>query len=161
MRFKFLYKNSRKALSKKMPSGYGYELTIKVKIESSDGLTMSSNYPNWPIELLQTLARYTFENGAILDYGDHIPNVLSLYDSQSKVKNLLICKDSLFLQPNQSDNSFSTKNGRVKFLQVVKALKEEMRNLFERIFFLFFLHSWSAAQTTSCTTLKIGQQVIF
>jgi hypothetical protein len=41
-------------------SGYGYELTMKIIRDSS---SPSNQCTTWPIELMQTLARYTFENG--------------------------------------------------------------------------------------------------
>jgi hypothetical protein len=39
-------------------SGYGYELTIRVKKALNE-----KQPPMWPIKLLQALARYTFNNG--------------------------------------------------------------------------------------------------
>lgn len=65
--------------------------------------------PKWPIKLLQSLAKYTFDSGCLLDVGDHIPNVL--VDYGTKVKHLLVASDSQ-LPTSQ------TKYGKVKFLQV-------------------------------------------
>lgn len=47
----------RKCTNKDEPSGYGYELTIKVK-KGANGAR-----PTWPIDTMQSLAKYTFENG--------------------------------------------------------------------------------------------------
>ena len=42
------------------PSGYGYELTFRLKKEPGESLP-----PTWPAELLQALARYVFQTGTI------------------------------------------------------------------------------------------------
>jgi suppressor of fused len=42
------------------PSGYGFELTIKVKINQSDEI---KNPPTWPFKLMQSLARYIYNGG--------------------------------------------------------------------------------------------------
>ena len=65
--------------------------------------------PLWPVKLLQALARYTFNNGAMFDIGDHIPNILAQYNS--KLKHLLIAEDFVLKRAE-------TKYGRIKFLQV-------------------------------------------
>jgi hypothetical protein len=58
---------------------------------------------------MQGLARYTFNNGVLLDHGDHVPNVFKEVDS--KIKHILVYDDPK-LKPSQ------TKYGNVKFLQV-------------------------------------------
>jgi hypothetical protein len=84
---------------------------MKVKREM---VNMSSTYPSWPIELMQALAKYTFENGGLLDYGDHVPNVLD--EHGTRVKHLLLCKDAQFC--TDDSNYFKTTHGKVKFIQV-------------------------------------------
>lgn len=93
-------------------SGYGYELTIRVKKEIN-----GNEPPKWPVKLLQALAKYSFENGGILDEGDHIPNVLS--DSSGKIRHVLVCEDSVLKKSK-------TKFGMVKFLQIVGCTNDEI-----------------------------------
>jgi hypothetical protein len=57
---------------------------------------------------MQTLAKYVFETGVLLEVGDHIPDILS---KNSFIKHLLIAEDFELKQSN-------TKHGKVKFLQV-------------------------------------------
>ena len=94
----------RRVKSLDEPSGYGYELTIRVKQDRAD-----TRVPRWPIKLLQSLAKYTFSNGVLFEIGDHIPNVLAEYDT--KVKHLLVAEDNQL-------RTARTRYGKVKFLQV-------------------------------------------
>ncbi|CAH8551475.1 unnamed protein product [Schistosoma intercalatum] len=55
------------------PSGFGFELTFRVKREAGE-----TNPPTWPAHLLQSLARYVFYSQAQLMAGDHIPWPTSL-----------------------------------------------------------------------------------
>lgn len=93
-------------------SGYGYELTIRVRKPANE-----KTPPLWPIKLLQALARYSFNNGALLDVGDHIPNVLNPFNS--KLKHLLITEDFVLRRAE-------TKFGRLKFLQLVGCTDDEL-----------------------------------
>ncbi len=99
-------------------SGYGYELTMKVKREVLAN-NASTIYPSWPIELMQALAKYTFDNGGLLDYGDHIPNVLD--EHGTRIKHLLLCRDAHFVskQDDPKENYHKTLHGKVKFIQVL------------------------------------------
>ncbi|VEL11929.1 unnamed protein product [Protopolystoma xenopodis] len=50
------------------PSGFGFELTFRLRRDPSD-----LSPPTWPASLLQSLARYVFRANAQLRPGDHIP----------------------------------------------------------------------------------------
>jgi hypothetical protein len=133
-----LKKNKRKQRNvKEGQSGYGYELTMKVK-KRPDSKTSNTTivYPSWPIEVMQALAKYTFANGGLLDYGDHVPNVLlhaaptTADHGSGKIKHLLLCRDTHFSPSSSSkghpssasgstaNDYFNTSHGRVKFIQV-------------------------------------------
>ncbi|CAF0783366.1 unnamed protein product [Brachionus calyciflorus] len=103
----------KRAKSLEENSGFGYELTIRVKKESNQ-----NEPPKWPIKLLQALAKYTFTTGGILDEGDHVPNVL--LETSSKIKHILVCED-LHLKCSK------TKHGKVKFLQIVGCTDDELK----------------------------------
>jgi len=98
-------------------SGYGFELTIRVKKSVND-----RQPPIWPIKLMQALARYTYNHGALLDVGDHIPNVLKQFNSN--LKHLLVTEDFVLKRAE-------TKYGRLKFLQV------SCQSLFKNELFFF------------------------
>lgn len=42
------------------PSGFGFELTFRLKRETGE-----SAPPTWPAELMQGLARYVFQSGTV------------------------------------------------------------------------------------------------
>lgn len=71
--------------------------------------------------------------GGLLNYGDHIPNILS--ENETKVKHLLIAKDSTF-STQRDDNSYETRHGRVKFMQLVGCTDDE----------LYYVQQWSASK---------------
>lgn len=98
-------------------SGYGYELTLRVKKSFTQ-----KKAPKWPIKLMQALARYTFNHGAILDSGDHIPNVIqekTINETESIIKHVLIA-DDIHL------NTHHTRLGTVKFIQIVGCTDDEL-----------------------------------
>ncbi|RNA13688.1 suppressor of fused -like protein [Brachionus plicatilis] len=103
----------RQAESLEENSGYGYELTIRVKKEINE-----NEPPKWPVKLLQALAKYTFQTGGILDEGDHVPNVLS--DTGGKIRHALVCEDAQLKR-------CQTRFGMVKFLQIVGCTNDELK----------------------------------
>jgi len=105
-------------------SGYGYELTMRVRKPYAQ-----KKAPKWPIKLMQALARYTFNHGALLDSGDHIPNVINektATDEDSIIKHVLIADDFQL-------NTHHTRLGTVKFIQIVGCTDDE----------LLFAQQWS------------------
>lgn len=56
------------AMSVDGPSGFGFELTFRLRREPG-----AKSPPTWPAHLLQSLARYVFRSQAQLLPGDHIP----------------------------------------------------------------------------------------
>src|SRR5262249_51972754 len=50
-------------------SGWGFELTFRLRRDSDDE---SAQAPIWPINMMQNLARYVFQSGATLAPGDHM-----------------------------------------------------------------------------------------
>lgn len=69
----YIYTNCSHCHSTDGPSGFGFELTFRVKREAGE-----TNPPTWPAHLLQSLARYVFYSQAQLMAGDHIPWPTSL-----------------------------------------------------------------------------------
>lgn len=84
--------------------------------------------PKWPIKLMQALARYTFNHGALLDSGDHIPNVINektTSETDSIIKHVLIANDFQL-------NTHHTRLGTVKFLQIVGCTDEELHYVMQK-----------------------------
>lgn len=58
MRHYNIFPFCRTASSSLAPSGFGFELTMRLKREAGE-----TGPPTWPAELLQALARYVFQSG--------------------------------------------------------------------------------------------------
>lgn len=101
-------KRRSKASSNEL-SGYGYEISIKIAAMDKDKLLNAA--PKWPLKIIQSLAKYTFSTGCLLQFGDHIPNVLS--DFGTRVRHLLVAEDACFAQ-----QPVQTRFGQVRILQV-------------------------------------------
>lgn len=118
-------------------SGYGFELTARVKIDVSHGeatrlaagdyaicKTGSENsrgrvVPFWAMNCLQNLARYVFESGNAFDDGHHV----DLLGPMRTDSNTLIRAAAFRLDPVLPP--ISTPNGSVNFLQLVGLTNDE------------------------------------
>jgi suppressor of fused-like protein len=89
------------------PSGFGFELTFRLKREDSD-----SSPPTWPAELMQGLARYVFQTGNILCPGDHVSWHVPLDNGESRLQHMLMAED-----PQMSP--VVSQCGKTQFVQVV------------------------------------------
>ncbi|MCQ2465201.1 MAG: suppressor of fused domain protein [Oscillospiraceae bacterium] len=105
-------------------SGWGYEMTIKLKEESEEECL-------WALEMLGNLARYTYKSENYFTSGDCIPGDGSPLhtDTDSKITALLAVKDT-------SANDIDTVHGKVEFIQMVgiteselKAVKKDFNNI--------------------------------
>lgn len=103
------------AVSPDGPSGYGFELTFRLKREPGQ-----SAPPTWPAKILQKIARYVFETENKLVSGDHITWAQSLGGGSSKLQHLLVAEDVEL-------PVISTGLGRVQFLQLVGVCEEELK----------------------------------
>lgn len=103
-------------------SGMGFELTFRL-IQSESGeksLGKSKQPPTWPANLLQAIARYCFQTGNMLYFGDNIPWRKSLNGSDTScIKNILITQDVQL-------SSIHTVFGTVEFCQIVGVTDEEL-----------------------------------
>lgn len=103
-------------------SGMGFELTFRLIKSESDENTLgkSKQPPTWPANLLQAIARYCFQTGNILYFGDNIPWRKSLNGSATScIKNILITQDAQL-------SSIYTAFGTVEFCQIVGVMDEEL-----------------------------------
>uniref|UniRef100_A0A1A9VET9 Suppressor of fused homolog n=1 Tax=Glossina austeni TaxID=7395 RepID=A0A1A9VET9_GLOAU len=107
-------------------SGMGFELTFRLQ-KSRDELMEEQNHPEkvvrpptWPANLLQSIARYCFQTGNGLCFGDNIPWRRSLDGkSNSRLQNILIAQDA---QLGTLDGPF----GMVDFCQIVGVTDMEL-----------------------------------
>lgn len=96
-------------------SGFGFELTFRLACDSGD----PDEPPPWPLDFLQNLARYVFESGNAFDERHHMTlNGPIAIGQATKITAIMLILD-LELQ------EIETRNGRVKFLQIVGLCEDE------------------------------------
>lgn len=104
-----------KISSNKEYSGWGFELTFRLKKECDE-----NEAPTWPIGLLQNLGRYVFNSGNAFAEGDYLnTNAPILIGSNTELKSLLFGEDKVL-------GKINTPNGKVQFLQVIGATLGEL-----------------------------------
>ncbi len=96
-------------------SGYGFELTFRLQKENNE-----IEPPNWPLNLLQNLARYVFNSGNVFRNGDYMDanSPISL-ESDTKLTALAFIHDPEL-------PVMETKNGKVEFIQLVGITADEL-----------------------------------
>ena len=95
-------------------SGYGFEMTFRLKRGEEE------QPPEWPVNLLQNLARYVFSSGNVFDVGHYIDcNGPIALETDTKLTALSFCMD---VELGEID----TPNGHVIFLQAVGITSDEM-----------------------------------
>ena len=88
------------------PSGFGFELTFRLKREKSEQAP-----PTWPAEIMQSLARYVFQSENVLCVGDHISWHAPLDHGESYIQHMLLAQDPQLPK-------IETALGHVSFVQV-------------------------------------------
>lgn len=94
-------------------SGFGFELTFRLRCDIFD------EPPQWPINVLQSIARNVFRTFNVLGSGDHCTWHRPLSESESNIKHLLSTEDPQLSQ-------FDTALGRVRFIQIVGVNEDEL-----------------------------------
>ncbi|XP_055639082.1 suppressor of fused homolog [Toxorhynchites rutilus septentrionalis] len=97
-------------------SGMGFELTFRL-VKSAENA--EERPPTWPANLLQALAKYVFQSGNRLCFGDNIPWRRPLDGKSSSIQHMLIAEDP---QMSRTETPF----GWVDFLQIVGVTNEEL-----------------------------------
>lgn len=104
----------RKASSDAEVSGYGFELTMRVRSDPA-----AEEPPSWVLDVLQDLAGYVFQTGNVFTEGDYVnANGPIVADADTLIRSLVVAYDPE-LPP------IETPNGRVEFLQVVGITDDE------------------------------------
>jgi suppressor of fused-like protein len=97
-------------------SGYGFELTFRLKKEHKD----ESAPPLWPATVMQSLAKYVFNSDNALCPGDHVSWHCSLDNSESRIRHMLMTEDPI--------GTVMTPYGSVTFVQIVGVFVEELQS---------------------------------
>lgn len=98
-------------------SGFGFELTFRLKRDAADN---TSEPPSWFFNFLQNFARYVFETGNGFDVGHRMPADLRVaLNYPTAIQAVVFAAD-----PQLSE--IITPHGRVKFLQVVGVTTDEL-----------------------------------
>lgn len=95
-------------------SGYGFELTFRLKKEGEE------TPPVWPVSLLQNLARYVFQTGNVFGAGHH----MNLNGPIALEEDTKICAIGFIHDPQLPE--MDTPNGHFEILQVVGLTLDEM-----------------------------------
>lgn len=95
-------------------SGYGFELTMRVPIESDEP-------PMWVMNFFQNIARYVFGSGNTFESGHYMDaNGPLCLETETEITAMVFAED-----PEMP--SKDTPNGRVTFLQVVGITRDELK----------------------------------
>lgn len=98
----------------KCMSGYGFELTMRIKCDDSD-----DEPPTWPSQLMQQLARYVFATKNVINSGDHVNWSRALDNGDGRIRHMLMTND-VHLPPLVTDLA------DVRFIQIVGVFLEEL-----------------------------------
>ena len=97
-------------------SGYGFELTFRLKRSAKDNDTP----PVWPMNMLQNLARYVFSTGNVFESGHHLNgNGPLALDTDTQLTCLGMLTDPEF-------GSIETVNGSMVFLEAIAITHDEL-----------------------------------
>jgi hypothetical protein len=98
-------------------SGFGFELTFRLKRDATDN---TLEPPSWVFNFLQNFARYVVETGNIFDVGHRMPADLRVaLNYPTDIQAVVFTAD-----PQLSE--ILTPHGRLKFLQVVGVTTDEL-----------------------------------
>lgn len=97
-------------------SGFGFELSFRLKCEPV--IKLGQTPPDWPREMMQSIARYVFETNFPLTEGDHFSWNKDLLVG-SCIKHVLITEDSQLKEVKIS-------SGKVQFMQLVGVTQDEL-----------------------------------
>ena len=107
-------------------SKWGFEFTFRLAIAAEDMPASDDAAPVWPINLMQSLARYVFETENWFEHLHFIPtNGPIMVDADTKLVAILFCHDPEL-------GSMDTPHGKVDFLQMIGLTQDEVDALFAR-----------------------------
>jgi hypothetical protein len=101
-------------------SGYGYELTFRLKYDQP-----TETYPVWPINLLQNIAKVVFEKGLVFSPYQTLSSGPIRIDPLTSITGILFILDPTL-------GEIKTPNGKVKFLQIVGLTSDEYEGIINK-----------------------------
>lgn len=111
----------KKESENKEYSGWGFELTFKLKVTET-----KNEIPKWPIELLQNIAKVVYERELVLQAFHTLSNPPKPTDSDSELDGILLVKDTELPDLN-------TEFGKVEFLQLFGLTADEYFDIIDKI----------------------------
>ena len=106
-------------------SGWGFEMSFRLSRSESD-----REPEQWPLPMLQSLARYVFETGSAFDVGHHIYMGAPLVPGCTLLDNLVFALDAKL-------GKIDTPHGRVKFLTPVGVFQAERTSIEQNQYYGF------------------------
>ena len=94
-------------------SGWGFELTFRLKVNEADG-----EFPAWPLNLLKNIALATFNDGTVFDEYHTLSSGPIREGHETAITGILFVKDT---QLSEQESP----NGKFKFLQIVGLTENE------------------------------------
>ncbi len=101
-------------------SGFGFELTFRLKYEES-----AEKYPTWPINLLQNIAKVTFSKGMTFKEFQTLSSGPIRTEPSTEIKGILFTLDPTL-------KAIETENGKVDFLQIFGLTSSEYQNIIDK-----------------------------
>ncbi len=101
-------------------SGFGFELTFRLKYAE-----FSENYPTWPINLLQNIAKVTFSKGMRFKEFQTLSSGPIRLEPSTEIKGILFILDPTLKE-------MKTENGKVGFLQIFGLTSTEYQNIIDK-----------------------------
>jgi hypothetical protein len=98
-------------------SGYGFELTFRLKYETADEI-----YPVWPVNLLQNIAKVVFSKGLVFDEYQTLSSGPIKADSPTKITCIIFILDPTL-------GEIDSPNGKFKFLQIFGLTQSEYEGI--------------------------------
>lgn len=104
-------------------SGWGFELTFRLALESSKMPTKAEAVPLWPMGLMQNLARYVFNSKKWFEHGHYI-------DAKGPIKaGSATDKTAILFLSDPELPTAETPHGSLDFLQIVGIDADELSGL--------------------------------
>lgn len=110
-------------------SKWGFELTFRLRLDPENIPSSEDAVPRWPVVLMQNYARYVFKTGNAFLNGQYL-------NAQNSLNNDDLASDihgNIFLTDPELGH-IETPHGKVEFLQIIGATKEEVAALTRKDF---------------------------
>ena len=106
-------------------SKWGFEFTFRLKLDPDNMPTTPEDFPGWPVNLMQNLARYVFSSGKWFEPSQFVKTKGPIAaKTETEMKGLFFVLDPQL-------KKISTPHGEVEFVQMVGTTEDEVLGLYE------------------------------